>query len=280
MMWPLFVAGAYVIGSIPFGVLLARTRGIDIRKHGSGNVGATNVGRVLGRRLGLACFVLDVGKGAIPVLVAGWHFQLLGRDTIATPATDSWWWLGVAFAALAGHMASVFLGFRGGKGVATAFGGLVAMWPTLGLAALAAFAAWIMVVLPTRMVSLASMVAAIVLPAVTVWILLSADVPDSIPPSRRLATTPTSHHCVFVDWSDDLVATPQQPRPHHLADRVANRSVTRRKQYRRRKEKVNEIPHAIWPRDMQRRHCHKRQDCKRPRKTPSNLPHRRCQDEQ
>ena len=190
MMWPLFVAGAYVIGSIPFGVLLARTRGIDIRKHGSGNVGATNVGRVLGRRLGLACFVLDVGKGAIPVLVAGWHFQLLGRDTIATPATDSWWWLGVAFAALAGHMASVFLGFRGGKGVATAFGGLVAMWPTLGLAALAAFAAWIMVVLPTRMVSLASMVAAIVLPAVTVWILLSADVPDSIPPSdvwpRRL----------------------------------------------------------------------------------------------
>jgi glycerol-3-phosphate acyltransferase PlsY len=190
MMWPLFVAGAYLIGSIPFGVLLARTRGIDIRKHGSGNVGATNVGRVLGRRLGLACFVLDVGKGAIPVLMAGWHFQLLGRDTIATPATDSWWWLGVAFAALAGHMASVFLGFRGGKGVATAFGGLVAMWPTLGLAALAAFAAWIMVVLPTRMVSLASMVAAIVLPAVTVWILLSADVPDSIPPSdvwpRRL----------------------------------------------------------------------------------------------
>ena len=184
MMWPLFVAGAYVIGSIPFGVLLARTRGIDIRKHGSGNVGATNVGRVLGRRLGLACFVLDVGKGAIPVLVAGWYFQLLGRDTMATPATDSWWWLGVAFAALAGHMASVFLGFRGGKGVATAFGGLVAMWPTLGLAALAAFAAWIMVVLPTRMVSLASMVAAIVLPAVAVWILLSADVPESIPPSE------------------------------------------------------------------------------------------------
>ena len=190
MMWPLFVAGAYMIGSIPFGVLLARMRGIDIRKHGSGNVGATNVGRVLGRRLGLACFVLDVGKGAIPVLVAGWYFQLLGHDTIATPATDSWWWLGVAFAALAGHMASVFLGFRGGKGVATAFGGLVAMWPTLGLAALAAFAAWIMVVLPTRMVSLASMVAAIVLPAVTVWILLAANVPDSIPPSdiwpRRL----------------------------------------------------------------------------------------------
>jgi glycerol-3-phosphate acyltransferase PlsY len=190
MMWPLFVAGAYMIGSIPFGVLLARTRGIDIRKHGSGNVGATNVGRVLGRRLGLACFVLDVSKGAIPVLVAGWYFQLLGRDTMATPAADSWWWLGVAFAALAGHMASVFLGFRGGKGVATAFGGLVAMWPTLGLAALAAFAAWIVVVLPTRMVSLASMVAAIVLPAVAVGILLSADVPDSIPPSdvwpRRL----------------------------------------------------------------------------------------------
>jgi glycerol-3-phosphate acyltransferase PlsY len=87
-------------------------------------------------------------------------------------------------------MASVFLGFRGGKGVATAFGGLIAMWPTLGLAALAAFAAWIVVVLPTRMVSLASMVAAIVLPAVAVGILLSADVPDSIPPSdvwpRRL----------------------------------------------------------------------------------------------
>ncbi|MBT4768143.1 MAG: glycerol-3-phosphate acyltransferase, partial [Phycisphaerae bacterium] len=78
-MWFLLIIGAYLLGSIPFGVMIARSRGVDITKHGSGNIGATNVGRVLGKRLGLLCFVLDLGKGAAPVLVAGWLTGALGE---------------------------------------------------------------------------------------------------------------------------------------------------------------------------------------------------------
>ncbi|MDP7030123.1 MAG: glycerol-3-phosphate 1-O-acyltransferase PlsY [Phycisphaerales bacterium] len=178
MTWPLFIVAAYLIGSIPFGVIIARSRGVDITAHGSGNVGATNVGRVLGRRLGLLCFLLDVSKGAAPVFAAGMAHDLVGRPAISVAASESWWWLGVAVAALAGHMASIFLRFRGGKGVATAFGGLLAIWPTLGGPVLIAFGVWVLVVLATRMVSLASMVAAVVLPAATITLMLTASVAD------------------------------------------------------------------------------------------------------
>ncbi len=173
MSWVLFISGAYVLGSIPFGVIIAKARGVDITAHGSGNIGATNVGRVLGKRLGLTCFVLDVGKGAVPVLIAGSSHNVLGRWASEIPAGTSWLWLAVAVAALTGHMASIFLGFRGGKGVATAFGGLVAMWPTLGIPAVIALACWILVVAFSRIVSAASMVAAITLPVTTILLLLS-----------------------------------------------------------------------------------------------------------
>ncbi len=180
MSWPLFMVAAYLIGSIPCGVLIARSRGIDITAHGSGNVGATNVGRVLGRRLGLTCFVLDVSKGAVPVLAAGAVFDLLGKPATDIPASQNWWWLGVAVAALSGHMASIFLGFRGGKGVATAFGALLAMWPTLGAPVLIAFAGWVVIVLLTRTVSIASMVAATLLPIVTIALMLVSSQPEAI----------------------------------------------------------------------------------------------------
>src|SRR3954447_6458190 len=99
---------AYLIGAIPFGWLIARSRGIDIFHAGSGNIGATNVGRVLGRKFGLLVFVLDFLKGAVPVAVAK-RFDA-GAD-----------WLPVAagLAAFVGHMFPVYLHFRGGKGVAT-----------------------------------------------------------------------------------------------------------------------------------------------------------------
>ena len=83
MIWGLCIVGAYLTGSIPFGVIIAWTRGVDIREHGSRNIGATNVGRVLGRRLGLLCFGLDVATGAIPVAFAG-----LVNGVIARPMAD------------------------------------------------------------------------------------------------------------------------------------------------------------------------------------------------
>jgi glycerol-3-phosphate acyltransferase PlsY len=180
MMWLLLILGAYVLGSIPFGVLIARSRGVDITKHGSGNIGATNVGRVLGKRLGLLCFVLDLGKGAVPVLVAGRISGTLGKWSVDIPAETSWLWLAVAVAALTGHMASVFLKVRGGKGVATTFGALLALWPTLGIPALLAFAVWVVAVRLTKIVSLASMIAAVVVPWATLGLLIAAPLPDDL----------------------------------------------------------------------------------------------------
>lgn len=169
--WILTIAGAYLVGAIPFGVLIGRARGIDIRLHGSKNIGATNVGRVLGRRLGLLCFVLDMAKGAVPVLVAGGVFGLLGRppagrDPAVAVLTQQqmWLWLAVACAAVGGHMASPFLGFRGGKGVATGFGGMVVMWPLLTIPALGAIVVWYGVLRFTHYMSVASMSAALSLP--------------------------------------------------------------------------------------------------------------------
>ncbi|MHC5008937.1 MAG: glycerol-3-phosphate 1-O-acyltransferase PlsY [Planctomycetota bacterium] len=169
-LWILIV-GAYLIGSIPFGVLIGRVRGVDILQHGSKNPGATNVARLLGRPLGAVCFVLDMGKGAGPVLVAGSIFNLLGRrpasldpEVAVLSQTEMWLWLAVACAAIAGHMCSPFLAFRGGKGVATGFGAMVAMWPVLTFPALGAIVVWYGVLRLTRYVSLASILAAISLP--------------------------------------------------------------------------------------------------------------------
>ena len=116
-LWIVCIAGAYLAGSIPFGVIIGRARGIDIREHGSKNIGATNVSRVLGARLGLLCFVLDVGKGAGPVIAAGALFDLLGKrpvdpDAATLTQSETWLWLAVAGATIVGHMYSPFLGFR------------------------------------------------------------------------------------------------------------------------------------------------------------------------
>ncbi|HEX6987523.1 MAG TPA: glycerol-3-phosphate 1-O-acyltransferase PlsY [Planctomycetaceae bacterium] len=158
----LAVAAAYLVGSIPFGLLIARYwHGVDVRKHGSGNIGATNVGRVLGRKWGVACLMLDFLKGLLPTL-------LLPR-LVPLPSD----WLGPAAvacgaAAIAGHVFPVWLGFRGGKGVATGAGvAVVVSWP----AALAAAAAFAVVFAAKRIVSLASIVAATVYAAVTLALL-------------------------------------------------------------------------------------------------------------
>lgn len=175
MSWLIAIVAAYLAGSIPFGLLLGRLRGIDIREHGSRNIGATNVGRVLGRPLGLLCFLLDALKGAIPVAAAGIFHGLWGRGPAELAAGEQWLWLATAFAALLGHMFSPWLGFRGGKGVATGFGALCAMWPALTAAALGALAVWLLCVAVTRFISVASMLAAATVPLVVAgWAARSA----------------------------------------------------------------------------------------------------------
>jgi len=142
---------AYLFGSIPAGVLVARTYGVDIRKVGSGNIGATNVLRTLGWGPALVVAFFDVFKGGIAVLLA----RALGLE--------GWLLGGVAVAAVLGHNYSLFLGFRGGKGVATSFGTLLFLDPIL---ALWTFPIGVSVMLLTRYVSAGSMtggVAALVL---------------------------------------------------------------------------------------------------------------------
>jgi glycerol-3-phosphate acyltransferase PlsY len=172
--WALFILGSYVIGSVPFGVLIGRMRGVDIRTQGSRNIGATNVGRLLGRPWGITCFGLDFLKGAVPVLAAGWHFVLLGRSPAELGGVQMWLWLAVATATVLGHMASIFLRFAGGKGVATSFGAIVAMWSLLTLPAVGALAVWYVTLRITRYMSLASMLAAVSLP---LWYLVRLIVP-------------------------------------------------------------------------------------------------------
>jgi len=120
----LFPLTGYLVGSVSFGLLLAKHRGVDLRAIGSGNTGATNVGRALGRRTGHVVLLLDALKGAAPTLVAG---CLLGADAPFTCATG--------FAAVVGHVLPIWHGFKGGKGAATGVGALLAVTPLAGAAA-------------------------------------------------------------------------------------------------------------------------------------------------
>lgn len=148
---PLIVLLGYFIGSIPFALVLARYRGLDLRKIGSGNLGAANVLRASGATAGVVVAVLDIGKGALSVLLAD---QL--SDGSALPAM-------AGLAAIVGHIYPIWLRFRGGKGVATACGVFAVLTP---LAAAPAFAVFIATVWITRYISLGSVIASVVLPPV------------------------------------------------------------------------------------------------------------------
>jgi glycerol-3-phosphate acyltransferase PlsY len=164
--WPLLILLSFLCGSIPFGLLIARAHGVDIRTQGSGNIGATNVWRVLGRGPGLACFALDVLKGLLPVLLAAWCTGLLARGPFPgyVDPRHAWLWMAVMAAAIAGHMFSPWIGFHGGKGVATGLGAVLGVYPFLTLPALGALAVWILCAAIWRYVSLASITAAAALP--------------------------------------------------------------------------------------------------------------------
>lgn len=125
------VGAGFVAGSIPFGVLIARKRGVDIKAHGSGNIGATNVARVLGARVGLIVLVLDAAKGALPAFAA---LHYCGWQSVVALTGG---------AAILGHCFSPFLGGKGGKGVATAFGVFAVIAPALaGIAVVTFIAIW------------------------------------------------------------------------------------------------------------------------------------------
>lgn len=139
---------AYLLGSIPFAYLAGRAKGVDIRTVGSKNVGATNVFRTLGKRIGIAVMLLDIGKGVAATL-------------IARALTESPWPLVAGAAAIVGHVFPVWLRFKGGKGVAVGGGAVIGLVPVVSLIVLGT---WIVVVALTRYVSLASIAAAVAFP--------------------------------------------------------------------------------------------------------------------
>jgi glycerol-3-phosphate acyltransferase PlsY len=147
-MWEaLAFIGSYILGSIPFGYVVGKVKGYDIRKEGSGNIGSTNVFRVVGKKEGIFVFVLDFLKGYLPVLYFTNISVLAGILAL--------------LGAIAGHMTTPFLKFKGGKGVATGFGGVIALMP---LPAVLAFGIWVLLVAIFRRVSIGSLGAAISLP--------------------------------------------------------------------------------------------------------------------
>ena len=159
----LLIPLAYVLGSVPFGLIVGKSKGIDPRTAGSGNIGATNVGRLLGKRFFVIVFLLDLLKGLLPMVAAG----VVLRAAPDEPKKYALWLL-VGFAAIVGHMFSLFLGLRGGKGVATSSGVVLGLFPYFTLPGLAGLLIWFVTFKLSRYVSLASIVAAVAFPVLYV----------------------------------------------------------------------------------------------------------------
>lgn len=189
---------AYLVGSVPVGYLIGRARGVDIRKHGSGNIGATNAWRVLGWRVGITCFTLDMLKGFVPSFIASAFasrgFTALPPPTLADldSALLNLGPLVVCGAAMAGHIFPVWLGFRGGKGVATGFGSLLGVWPVVTIAMIGALVIWLIAARITRMVGPSSVIAAamtpvmvVVAPAIAMYLHLFP--PSTVRPGKNAA---------------------------------------------------------------------------------------------
>ncbi|MBM4104126.1 MAG: glycerol-3-phosphate 1-O-acyltransferase PlsY [Planctomycetes bacterium] len=168
----ILIAAAYLLGSIPFGLLIARAHGIDLRKIGSGNIGATNVSRALGKKWAYICFALDALKGLVPMLLAV-GFGLVEKNA---SVGQLGLWLAVGCAAILGHVFPIYLGFRGGKGVATSMGVVMGLWPYYTLSGLIVLGVWIIAMWLWRYVSLASLLAAVLFPVIlTVLICLISE---------------------------------------------------------------------------------------------------------
>jgi glycerol-3-phosphate acyltransferase PlsY len=149
----MLILAAYLLGSVPFGLLISNFKGVDLRKAGSGNIGATNVFRVVGKSWGLLCFALDFAKGLLAAGVLPLWLLSNGPENAGLIA---------GAAAIAGHNWPVWLKFKGGKGIATSAGVLTAVAP---LALLCGLVVWILTMLLSRMVSLSSILAALAVAA-------------------------------------------------------------------------------------------------------------------
>lgn len=171
----------FLLGSIPFGLLIARAKGIDLRSQGSGNIGATNVLRVMGKKYGISCLLLDLLKGAIPTLLAltlirfegqpeGIAIKALLPNATVLPASQQLLaqalQVATGLAAILGHNYSPWVGFKGGKGISTSAGVVLALAPA---ALVILLLLWVALFLTTRYVSVASMGGVAALPVVTLW---------------------------------------------------------------------------------------------------------------
>ena len=160
MKFMILIIAAYLLGSVPFGLIIAAAHGKDLRRTGSGNIGATNLSRLLGRKWAYLCFCLDLLKGLVPMLAAR-------RLVAAEGGTgELLLWLAVGCAAVVGHIFPIYVKFKGGKGVATSFGVALGLWPYYTICAAFAFTTWVIVVGVSRYISLASISASVVFPVV------------------------------------------------------------------------------------------------------------------
>ena len=161
----ILIIAAYLLGSVPFGVIIARAHGKDLRIIGSGNIGATNLARALGRKWAYLCFFLDVVKGMLPMLV--------GLKLISAPPNiaELLLWLAAGIASVLGHIFPIYLKFKGGKGVATSFGVALGLWPYYTICAAVSIVIWTVIVLAKRYISLASIVAALAFPVVLILVI-------------------------------------------------------------------------------------------------------------
>jgi glycerol-3-phosphate acyltransferase PlsY len=163
MRFAILIPLSYLIGSIPFGLLVGLSHGIDVRKAGSGNIGASNVGRLLGKKYFFLVFFLDMLKSLVPMAVASYLVLHDGRPR-------DWQiyllWLAVGFAAVIGHMFSVFLKFKGGKGVATSAGMMLGLYPYFTFPGVIAIGLFVVVLVVWDMISLGSIIAACAFPII------------------------------------------------------------------------------------------------------------------
>ena len=151
------VLGSYFVGAVPFGFLAGRLCGVDVRTKGSGNIGATNVFRVIGKPAGITVFILDFQKGYLPVTV--------GKHLLEGGTLPEWIPVVLALATILGHNYTFWLGFKGGKGIATSAGALVALVPfAVGIAVIV----WLLLVFTTRYVAIASLGSALAIPVVVI----------------------------------------------------------------------------------------------------------------
>ncbi len=170
MKFTALIIGAYLLGSIPFGQIIAKAHGKDLRTIGSGNIGATNLARALGKKWAYLCFFLDVAKGFVPVFAAT---KLLSSPPALNELVLA---LAVAMAAVLGHIFPIYLKFKGGKGVATSFGVALGLWPYYTVCSIIVFMIWVVVVVISRYVSLASIIASVFFPLTLITVI--ALVPD------------------------------------------------------------------------------------------------------